>query len=174
MKAIIACCLWEVVTETFGKEKWWDILETAGFGRMHFLFAEDDIPDEHVYKVVEATCTVLDISIEQAADAFGDHWMNAFAPKVYPGYLRTVNSARELISMLPKLHEIATANIPNALPPKFELVWTDDETLIMTYISHRPLIDFAVGLTKGVGKYFGETLDVTRLDNSKIRIVFRG
>jgi len=172
MKAIIPCCLWELVTERFGKEKWGDILETSGLGRSFFLLEKDDVPDEQVYQVVEATCTVLDISFEQAADAFGEHWMNDFAPRVYPGYLRRAKCAKDLIVFLPKLHEYVTENIPDAHPPRFELTWEDDKTLIMTYISQRPLIDFAVGLLRGIGKYYGEALEVTKLGDRHIKVQF--
>ncbi len=42
----------------------------------------------------------------------------------------------------------------------------------MTYKSKRGLIDFLVGLIKGVGKYFKENLEVTKLGNNKVKIVF--
>ena len=172
MKPVIPLCLWELVTEKFGKDTWNVIKETAGFGVNTFLFAHDDIPDQQVFALVEATCKTLDISFEQAADVFGEYWVTSFAPRVYPGYLGKASSARSLLSMMPEIHQSATENIPNARPPRFDLSWEDENTLIMKYISERPLIDFAVGLTKGVGVYFGEPLHVTKLDSGAIKVVF--
>jgi len=42
----------------------------------------------------------------------------------------------------------------------------------MKYISKRGLIDFMVGLIKGVGKYYREDLKVTKLGNDRVKIVF--
>ncbi len=95
-----------------------------------------------------------------------------FAPKVYPGYLSQAKSAKDLIVFLPKLHEYVTENVPDAHPPKFELRWEDDKTLIMTYISQRPLIDFAVGLLRGIGKYYGEALEVTKHGDRDMKVQF--
>jgi hypothetical protein len=46
------------------------------------------------------------------------------------------------------------------------------KTLIMHYKSHRGLIDFMVGLIKGVGKYFKENLQVRKLGDKRVEIVF--
>ena len=42
----------------------------------------------------------------------------------------------------------------------------------MKYKSHRNLIDFLVGLVKGVGKFYKEDLKVSKLSNDKVEIVF--
>lgn len=42
----------------------------------------------------------------------------------------------------------------------------------MEYKSHRNLIDFMIGLIKGVGKYYHEELQITKLAANRVRIVF--
>jgi hypothetical protein len=42
----------------------------------------------------------------------------------------------------------------------------------MKYKSRRGLIDFMVGLIKGVGKFYKEDLKVTKLSSDKVEIVF--
>ena len=66
-----------------------------------------------------------------------------------------------------------TKTITNAKPPRFKYEWEDDRTLIMNYHSHRGLIDFVVGLVKGVSKFYQEKLNVTKLDSNKIKVVFQ-
>jgi len=51
-------------------------------------------------------------------------------------------------------------------------VWENEKTLIMKYKSHRGMIDFLVGLVKGVGRYFNENLTVTKRTNTEVEIVF--
>jgi hypothetical protein len=162
-----------LVRERFGDEKWREILETAGFGWPHFFFSRQDIPDEDVYKVFEATCDVLEITLQEAADAFGDYWVNSFAPRVYPAFFVPADSAKEFINSLSEIHALVTQSIPDARPPAFDFAWENDWTLTMTYKSHRPLIDFAVAMIRGVGKHFGETLDVSNLGDNRISVVFR-
>jgi hypothetical protein len=70
------------------------------------------------------------------------------------------------------MHKSVTKNIENANPPKFEFEWKNDKTLIITYISTRGLIDFVVGLAKGVGKYFNQNLLVRKISNTKVEVLF--
>ena len=70
------------------------------------------------------------------------------------------------------VHTEMTRSLQNARPPRFEYEWEDDKTLVMQYKSHRGLLDFVVGLVKGVGKRYEEPLQVTKIDPDKVQIVF--
>ena len=128
--------------------------------------------DADVLKVVESVCKVLNLTLQQAADAFGDYWVNDYAVNIYKFYYRHSNSAKDFLLNMDNVHIEVTKNIPNAHPPRFTYNWENDKTLIMTYNSHRDLIDFLIGLVKGVGKYFNEDLKVKKLENDKIQIDF--
>jgi len=64
-----------------------------------------------------------------------------------------------LIKGLDNIHEITTRTVPNAAPPRFEFQDVDANTLMVTYKSRRNMIDFYVGLVKGVGKLLQDTSD---------------
>lgn len=172
MKGIIVRCLAELVKENFGDKKWQEILESSGFNKYSSFLATHDINDSDVMKMISSVCKVLNISLEQAADAFGDHWVNKFAPKIYSDYYKDVSSAKDFLLKMDSIHQEATVTMRNAHPPRFEYNWENEKTLVMVYNSERGLIDILVGLIKGVGKYFNENLQVTKLDNKKVRIVF--
>lgn len=172
MKGVIVNCLQELVVTNFGKDKWEAALEKAGLHKEAQFYAVSDVDDAAVLKVVDSVCKVLNISLIQAADAFGDYWMNTFAPKIYSPYYRGIKSAKEFLLKMDDVHINATKLLANAHPPRFEYEWQDHFTLIMKYKSHRGLIDFMVGLIKGVGKYFKEDLKVVKLGDDKVRIVF--
>ncbi len=171
MKGVIPDCLAKLVKDKFGNDKWEKSLEIAGLPVKTTFLVTQDVPDADVLKVVDAVCKVLNITLQQAADAFGDYWVNEYAPKIYKAYY-TGKSAKEFILNMDKVHSNVTKNIPNAQPPRFDYSWTDDKTLIMTYKSKRGLIEFLIGLIKGVGKYYKEDLAVTKISNDKVRIVF--
>lgn len=75
MKGVIVTCLAELVNEKFGKDKWENALEKSGLGRKSIFLVTQDVDDEIVLKVIDSVCKILNISLIQAADAFGvnDH-----------------------------------------------------------------------------------------------------
>jgi hypothetical protein len=172
MKGVIATCLAGLVRDTFGRDKWEDALEDAGMDRHAVFSAIDKIDDDTVLKIVASLCKVLNITSLQVADAFGDYWINVYAPRIYESYLQEATCSKELLLGMDKVHEAVTSTIPNASPPRFEYEWKNSRTLIMKYRSDRGLIDFSVGLIKGVGRYFKEDLRVRKLNNKDIEVVF--
>ena len=172
MKGIIANCLKETIVSKFEQIKWEEIMIASGLNKNMTILASVDIDDAVIMKVVENSCKILNLSIEKLADYFGDYWMNSFAPRIYKPYYGTSANAKEFILKLTDLHDKVTKNIANAKPPQFEYEWKTENILILTYISHRGLIDFVVGLAKGVGKYFNQKLYVSKLSSTKIEITF--
>jgi hypothetical protein len=172
MKGVIATCLAGLVKEKFGREKWEDALVDAGLARHAIFSATDKIEDELVMSLIASVCKVLNITDLQAADAFGDYWVNTYAPRLYGAYFKEVTSAKQLLLGMDKIHETVTSTIPNAHPPRFHYEWRNEHTLIMTYQSKRGLIDFLVGLIRGVGRYFNEDLKVQRRGKTDVEVIF--
>lgn len=172
MKGVIAMCMASMVIEKFGKPRWEEILQDAGLPRSSFFMATQDIEDQLVMRVVSSACKVLNISGTEAAEAFGDFWVNEFAPKTYAPFYKGMNSSREFLSKLDKIHVTATQTIHNARPPRFDYEWKNDRTLLMTYKSDRGLMEFFLGLVKGVGKHFNEKLEIRHQGANKVEITF--
>lgn len=172
MKGVIAICLEQLVIEKFGQDKWEKILTSVGLPSDKKFLPSEDVDDAAVMSVIQATCKVLGITLAQAADAFGDYWVNTYAKKMYSAYYMKPKNAKEFLLAMDKVHERTTLTVTNARPPRFEYEEKDAKTLIMKYKSQRGLIDILVGLVKGVGKHFNENLKVTKLDSSTLQIVF--
>jgi hypothetical protein len=172
MKGTIVKCLEELVISKYGKDKWVRSLEDAGMDPLAIIWPMGDIPDAQVIELVKAVCQNLGISLVQAADAFGDYWVNVYAQKMYQMYFARHSTAKGFLQAMNKVHQEMTRNIEKARPPRFEFEWKDERTLIMTYHSHRGLLDFVVGLAKGVGRFYKENLRVTKLEPNQVKIVF--
>lgn len=172
MKGVIAACLADLVKEKFGKDKWEASLEAAGLKKTSFFMPTADVDDSTVMELVGAVCKTLGITMAQAADAFGDYWVNVYAPKIYRTYYRGIDNAKDFLLNMDNVHKIVTEKMANARPPRFTFEQPNDNTLIMNYQSKRPLIDFLLGLVKGVGNHFNEKLTVTKLSSSKLKVVF--
>lgn len=172
MKGTIVQCLQELVSNRFGKEKWEQALKSAGLPSSTLFLPFKDVDDSLVMKVVTAVCETLNISLPQAAEAFGEYWVMVYSQRLYPGFYKRCHTAKDFLLSMDSVHVTMTKNMPNARPPRFDYEWKDQQTLIMHYHSHRGLLDFMVGLAKGVGKFYDEQLEVTKMGSDKIQIRF--
>lgn len=172
MKGTIVKCLEEMIVAKFGKDKWKEIAQQSGtkIGNT-IIMPIANVEDGAVLKVVQSACQVLNITLEQAADAFGDFWMTVYAPRCYPSFLQQKN-AREFLTHMDDVHVQMTRAMKDAHPPRFEFKWNDERTLVIEYQSSRGLIDFAVGLCRGAGHFFKEDLQVRKLSDTRIEVVF--
>src|SRR5262249_2371517 len=135
MKGSVLDCIEMLVSEKFGRPQWEEILSMAGQTRKGGFLPSEDIDDPTVFAVLEALCAKLGLTTEQALDAFGEYWMNIYAPRYYKAYFYGARSAREFLLRMDQVHERLTKNIPNARPPRFQYRWLDNRTLIMEYSS---------------------------------------
>ncbi len=131
-----------------------------------------DYDDKLAVSLINSTCKVLNLSIEQAASAFGEYWMNHYASTIYSSFISNLKSSKELLLELDNIHKAVTLNVPNSRPPRFSYEWENEDTVVMTYISKRNLIDLFVGLAKGVAKYYNEDLKITKVSKNKVAIEF--
>src|SRR5262245_51800486 len=97
MKGTIVKCLQEMVEGRFGKQEWQAILGDAGFTGPQLFSLSADVDEGKALGLFASTARVLEISAEQAADAFGDHWVNEYAPRVYQTIYARHRSAREFL-----------------------------------------------------------------------------
>ncbi|MCD6489374.1 MAG: heme NO-binding domain-containing protein [Thermodesulfobacterium sp.] len=153
MKGVIVNALAEMMEEKFGKKKWDDILQKSGFTKGTVFLPTQDINDD-VFKIINTLCKELNISLQQAFDAFGEYWACSFAPKLYAPFYSWSKSAKDFLLKMDKVHSLTTKSIPNARPPRFKYEWKDDKTLIMTYESPRKLIDLSSKSCKRSEKVF--------------------
>jgi len=172
MKGSIVKCLAELVKTNFGEQKWKEILQMSGENPYMAVFAISDVDDKKVFNILENTCKVLNLSKQEACDAFGNYFVNTFAPKIYGVYYGKFKNAKQFIIGMDKVHETVTTNIVNAHPPKFTVEEVDENTIIVTYISKRKMIDLYMGLVKGVGTYFNTTIGIKKLSEDKVELNF--
>lgn len=172
MKGTLVKCLEELVVTQFGQDKWEQSLKDAGLSGSIVIWPMSDIDDAQVMGLVEAVCRNLNMTLAQAADAFGDYWVNVYSQRMYPLYYERNATAKDFLLDVDNVHVQMTRTMQRARPPRFDYEWQDDGSLIMYYKSQRGLVDFMVGLARGVGKYYGENIEVTKLGPDKVQIVF--
>jgi hypothetical protein len=172
MKGTIVKCLQDLVCTKFGKDKWEKSLEDAGIPKSTSIMPISDYDDALVVKVVGTVCKNLGITLQQAADAFGDYWVNVYSQNMYGRFYAKCKTAKDFLLNMDALHVTMTQTMQNAHPPRFDYEVVNDKTLVMNYKSSRGLIDFLVGLIKGIGTFYKENLKVIKLSPTKVQIVF--
>ena len=172
MKGTILKCLQEMVENRFGKDEWKAILSDAGFAGPQLFSLSADVDEGKALALFASAARVLEISAEQAADAFGDHWVNDYAARVYQTIYARHKSAREFLLAMDAVHVMVTDSVPNARPPRFDFELQGEKTLLVTYKSKRGLIDLYIGLVRGVGKRFGTPLQIEKLSARQVKITF--
>ncbi len=78
--------------------------------------------------VVDGVCKALDISMEQATDAFGEYWVSVYSQKMYKSIYEGCETAKDLLLKMDQVHVTATRKIEGARPPRFEYRWENDNT----------------------------------------------
>lgn len=172
MKGTIVRCLEELVVTQFGSDKWEQSLKDIGLRTSARISPLSDFPDTQVIDLIRAVCQNLGITFVQAADAFGDYWINVYSQRMYPMYYERKPTAKDFLLGMDNIHVQLTQAMEQARPPRFDYEWIDDKTLIMHYKSHRGLADLVVGLARGVGKHYHEDFQVTKLGLDRVQIVF--
>jgi hypothetical protein len=172
MKGVILTCLQELVTTKYGKDKWDTALAEAGYPKKSVLLAVSEVDDATALSIVESVCRNVGITLPEAADAFGEFWSSVYSRRLYQAFYERNRSAKAFLLDMDRVHVAMTRGMPNATPPRFEYEWRGEDTLVMHYRSGRGLVDFVVGLAKGVGSYYGESLEVTKLSADQVQVRF--
>lgn len=172
MKGTIHKSIEKLVIAKFGIEKWQECLKSIGLDEDHVFMLSDDVDEKLTMELLGKMPAILGITFGQLVDAFGQNWVNEYIPKVYPAYLEKYKTAKDLLLGLDSIHVSVTEDMANAHPPRFSYKWKDEATLLMTYTSHRGLIDVFVACIKGVGTYYKQPLEVTKQSENVVEIKF--
>lgn len=172
MKGTIVNCLEELVVRDFGDEAWKQSLRLAQVPRSKIYSTFEDVPDDEVRSLMKAVAEAADLPLDGVMEAFGEYWSTVYAPRVYEAYYVGPKNARELLLRLDDIHVTMTKSIKSARPPRFRYEWRDEKHLIMHYQSPRGMVALMAGLVRGVGKYYGEYLNVSIVGN-EVHIRFR-
>jgi hypothetical protein len=175
VKGTITKCLAELIENEFGRERWDAIVADAKIDAKTLpllTMPMSDVDDAAATRLFESTCRVLGVSLQEAADAFGEYWCCTYAPRVYQVTVEKWRDARDAILSLDEVHIRVTQSMKDARPPRFEYEWADEDTLDVTYKSHRKLLPIYMGLARGVGAYFDERLNVQQIASDRVRIEF--
>ncbi|MDR2534769.1 MAG: heme NO-binding domain-containing protein [Treponema sp.] len=171
MKGTIFRCIADWIKSAAGVEKLREILKNSKMPS-EYVTRITDVEEELIYRMLQYIEETLKMTSQQVLDGIGEYWVNTYAPKYYKSYYYGMDSAKSFIMGLDKIHDQVTKIIPNAKPPRFDFEEINEYTLKVHYKSHRKMIDFYIGLVKGVGKFFKTPLKIKKLSEEYVEIRF--
>lgn len=173
MHGAIFMQLKDFVVTHHGLPAWDKILEMAGQPPMALYLPTRSYPDEDAVALVKAACELTGQSTETVLESFGAY----IAPTLLQMYRGLVHPDWKTLDLLMNvedtIHKVVRRQNVGAEPPELRFSRIDDHTLEFIYESRRQMAPLAVGIIKGVGKYYQEDIRVTILETSPTRTVMR-
>ena len=164
MYGLVNRALEEMMRKTHGDATWEKIKERAGVDIEVFV-RMDAYPDDITYKLDGAASELLNQPAEALLKAFGEYWTLYTGSEGYGALLDAAGSSlHETLANLDDLHVRVGLMYPELKPPSFRCSQVTADRLVLHYYSTRAgLAPMVVGLIEGLGKRFGQTLEIERL-----------
>ena len=169
---ILICCFKDLIVKKYGKSKWETVLDMSGLPADTVFIPTEKASDEVVMTVLHNLCKVLDISVSQATETFGEYWVNSFIPKLYPNFGILVSNSRDFLVNLNDIHAKIARTMRGAAPAKFVYRWKDEDTILVTHESKWINSVLLAGLLKGAAKYFDEDLTINLWSSNQMMVKF--
>ena len=149
------------VLDEYGRDVWDAVREDVGVEPQVYL-PVDARPDREFVSLVEALPAHVDESPFDLLESFGERLASSLLETYGDRVVDDDWSAMELLANLESgVHEPLRRHNEALDPPRLACVREDADRVRVVYESPRRLCPVAVGLVRGVGRAFGESLSVT-------------
>jgi len=159
MYGIVNQAIQGLVVDSFGQQKWEEILKDSNVDIVSFS-NKGIYPDKITYDLANSASRILKVSLDDVLFSFGKYWVLNVANLKYNSLLKTGgNHAFEFMKNLPNFHSRVMLYYPDIEPPEFQVEEVDSKTLILHYYSARiGLSSFVKGIVIGLGDFFGNKI----------------
>lgn len=162
------------VESNYDFSTWIRLLENAGIDRstytMHELY-----PTQELNTIVEEASRLTDLPIEKLHEMFGEF----LVPDLLLIYQKYINPAWRTYDMLLHtetiMHGAVRKEDNRASPPILNVSKVNQKLLVIDYFSKRRMAGVAVGIIKGIARYYHEydqvsVVPVTPLNAERVQI----
>lgn len=166
MYGIVNKAIEDLVVSNFGEDKWLLIKERSGVD-IDFFISNESYDDDITFKLAIATADVMNISVGQVLEAFGEWWVLKTSKEKYGGLMQAGGtSLKEFLHNLPVFHNRVMLIYPKLTPPEFRVSDSTDNSINVHYYSKREgLQEFVRGLMIGLGKMYETPVQVVLIQS---------
>lgn len=162
MKGIVFTEFFEMVEKEFGYEMVDTLLNTTDLPSGGVYTSIGTYDHSEIVGLVVNLSNRTQIPVPTLLRAYGKYLFQTFTRT----YHHFVEKAPDAFTFLGFIHNYIHVEVrklyPDAELPHFDIVRTDDNTLVMNYYSSRKMADFAHGLIEGSLIHFGENATITQ------------
>ncbi|PYX00589.1 MAG: hypothetical protein DMG89_03935 [Acidobacteria bacterium] len=160
MHGIIFSELRNYVEATHGKGTWDVLLTEAGLANRVYMPVRE-YPDAEIIALVLTGSTMAGRSVAELLEDFGmflvPMLMKTFGHLLQPQW-RTIDVIEHTE---PTVHAVVRVKNPGSKPPELRTVRRNKDEVTLFYSSPRKMCSLAIGIVKGLGKHFRETIVTT-------------
>ncbi|MBX9808474.1 MAG: heme NO-binding domain-containing protein [Flavobacteriaceae bacterium] len=155
MYGIVNKAIQDLITDTFGVDKWDEVKEKSGID-IDFFLSNEPYDDAITYKLAGAASEVLGISVGEVLQTFGEWWVLKTGKEKYGGLMEAGgDNLKEFLINLPLFHNRIMLMYPKLTPPEFKVSNTEENSIYIHYHSKREgLQEFVRGLLIGLSKMY--------------------
>lgn len=177
MYGIVNKAIQDLIIDNFGEDKWETIKEKSGVD-IDFFLSNEPYDDDITYKLAGAAAEVLDISVGEVLNAFGEWWVLKTGKEKYGGLMEAGgNNLKEFLVNLPLFHNRIMLMYPKLTPPEFKVSNLEENSIHIHYHSKRlGLQEFVRGLLAGLSKMYNVDSKIELLqsrDNGNLHEIFK-
>lgn len=159
MHGIVFSELKRYVDGKFGGSTWATLLTKAGLGSKLFLPTQT-YPDQEIIAIAVAASQATGLEIPAILEDFGE-FITPSLLKLYGLFVKPEWKTLDLIENTEEtIHKVVRMKNPGASPPQLKCQRTKPNEVILTYSSARRMCGLAKGIVKGLGKHYGEKVEV--------------
>jgi hypothetical protein len=161
MYGIVNKAIEDLIVSNFGEDNWLEIKERSGVD-IDFFISNEPYDDEITFKLAIAAGEVMNLSVGQVLEAFGEWWVMKTSKEKYDGLMQAGGtSLKEFLHNLPVFHNRVMLIYPKLTPPEFRVSDSTDNSIHVHYYSKREgLQEFVRGLMVGLGKMYETPVQV--------------
>jgi Haem-NO-binding len=166
MYGIVNRAIQDLVSETFGEEKWEIIKEKSGID-VDFFISTEPYDDDITYQLAGAISEEMTIPVHDVLFAFGEWWVLKTARQKYGGMMESGGaSLKEFLVNLPVFHNRFLIMYPKLSPPEFTISHSEESSIWVHYRSKRiGLQDFVRGILSGLGEMYATPVHIELLQS---------
>jgi predicted hydrocarbon binding protein len=160
MHGIILSELKRFVSTKHGDDVWVSLLREAGRSDTTYL-ANGVYPDEDAVAIVAAASRLTGAPATAILEEFGEyiapHLLEIYHPLI-PEYWRTLDIIEKTED---HVHRVVRIKSPGSDPPRLRAERISPTQVNLHYSSQRKMCSVAIGIGRGLGKHFGERIEIT-------------
>lgn len=166
MKGVIFVSLLTMADEIFGEDIVDEILDTVPLESGGSYTAIGNYPSKELMVLAEQFGKRAGVEPGEFLRRFG-RWLMPVLRREHPEFFLNKANCLELLEVVDsEIHPAVCMIHPGTHPPRIDVQRNGQDRVSLTYVSHRSLADFCVGLIQGCADSYGDDIAIEGRDRS--------